>query len=94
MASLNTQVYRGYNDPEVDSRPSTGRSCDKLRQELKRCIKESPCVQIDGRKAKDCLDARDGSVPSRCYDLLSNFSDCKRSLVDMRSRFRGRKGDF
>uniref|UniRef100_A0A0N4ZWR3 Cytochrome c oxidase assembly factor 5 n=1 Tax=Parastrongyloides trichosuri TaxID=131310 RepID=A0A0N4ZWR3_PARTI len=94
MASLQTKVQHEYADPQVAAQPSTGKSCDKLRQELKRCIKESICVQIEGRKAEECLKARDGTVPDRCYILLNNFSDCKRSLVDMRSRFRGRKGDM
>ncbi|CAJ0577234.1 unnamed protein product, partial [Mesorhabditis spiculigera] len=54
---------------------------------------ESECVQKQARSAKDCINARDGSVPDKCFALLTNFSDCKRSMVDMRSRFRGRKGD-
>uniref|UniRef100_A0A0K0EA12 Cytochrome c oxidase assembly factor 5 n=1 Tax=Strongyloides stercoralis TaxID=6248 RepID=A0A0K0EA12_STRER len=94
MASLFSSAKQEFSDTNVDLQPSTGRSCDKVRQELKRCIKESSCIQVEGRKAKDCIDSRDGSVPDRCYTLLSTLSDCKRSMVDMRSRFRGRKGDM
>ncbi|KAI6183129.1 Cytochrome c oxidase assembly factor 5 [Aphelenchoides bicaudatus] len=72
----------------------TGRSCDRIRQELKRCIKESDCVQVQRRSAKECVNAHDGTVPDRCFQLMNLFGDCKRSLVDMRSRFRGRKGDL
>ncbi|CEF64924.1 Cytochrome c oxidase assembly protein PET191 family-containing protein [Strongyloides ratti] len=94
MASLHSNVRQEFADSNVALQPSSGRSCDKIRQELKRCIKESSCVQVEGRKAKDCLNSRDGGVPDRCYVLLSSFTDCKKSLVDMRSRFRGRKGDM
>ncbi|KAF1562791.1 UNVERIFIED_CONTAM: Cytochrome c oxidase assembly factor 5, partial [Eudyptes robustus] len=80
-------------DENVAEHQKTGKACDRLRQELKRCIKESDCVQKDRRSAKECINATDGTVPDRCFSLLSTFSDCKRSLVDMRSRFRGRKGD-
>uniref|UniRef100_A0A914WIR7 Cytochrome c oxidase assembly factor 5 n=1 Tax=Plectus sambesii TaxID=2011161 RepID=A0A914WIR7_9BILA len=72
----------------------TGRACDRLRQELKACIKESDCVQVLRRSATECINATDGSVPRECFHLLTSFSDCKRSMVDMRSRFRGRKGDM
>ncbi|VDM24110.1 unnamed protein product [Toxocara canis] len=95
MASIHSRVSKKeFEDEAVAAQKSSGRSCDRLRQELKRCIKESECVQKQRRSARDCIDATDGSVPHRCFVLLSNFSDCKRSLVDMRSRFRGRKGDM
>uniref|UniRef100_A0AC35U8L8 Cytochrome c oxidase assembly factor 5 n=1 Tax=Rhabditophanes sp. KR3021 TaxID=114890 RepID=A0AC35U8L8_9BILA len=93
MVLLKSNVGHQYEDPSVAAQESTGRSCDKLRMELKRCIKESICVQVDGRKAQDCLNSKE-NVPDRCYILLSNFTDCKKSLVDMRARFRGRKGDM
>ncbi|VDN52256.1 unnamed protein product [Dracunculus medinensis] len=89
-----TRVQQQYEDSAVAEQPSTGRSCDRLRKEVKRCIKESDCVQKARRPAKECVQARDGSVPTRCYKLLSLLSDCKRSMIDMRARFRGRKGDL
>uniref|UniRef100_A0A1I8ABB6 Cytochrome c oxidase assembly factor 5 n=1 Tax=Steinernema glaseri TaxID=37863 RepID=A0A1I8ABB6_9BILA len=94
MASLHNSSGQEYVDPAVASHQASGVSCDRLRQELKKCLKESDCVQVHCRSAKDCVNAHDGTVPDRCFTLLSNFSDCKRSLVDMRSRFRGRKGDL
>ncbi|GMR32689.1 hypothetical protein PMAYCL1PPCAC_02884 [Pristionchus mayeri] len=83
-----------FEDDEFNKIKSSGISCDRLRQALKKCIKESACVQEQARSAKECINAHDGSVSDRCFALLSNFSDCKKSLVDMRSRFRGRKGDI
>uniref|UniRef100_A0A914YMD2 Cytochrome c oxidase assembly factor 5 n=1 Tax=Panagrolaimus superbus TaxID=310955 RepID=A0A914YMD2_9BILA len=87
-------VTKEYADESVKLVEKTGRACDRLRIELKRCIKESECIQIDRRPAAECIKASDGSVPNRCFILLSGFADCKRSMVDMRSRFRGRKGDL
>uniref|UniRef100_A0A7E4W9B1 Cytochrome c oxidase assembly factor 5 n=1 Tax=Panagrellus redivivus TaxID=6233 RepID=A0A7E4W9B1_PANRE len=94
MASLHTQSTQAFEDENVNQLEKTGRSCDRLRKELKRCIKESACVQRDRLPAAECVRKHDGTVPERCFVLLSTFSDCKRSLVDMRSRFRGRKGDL
>ncbi|VDK59853.1 unnamed protein product [Anisakis simplex] len=82
MSSLHQKaVQKEFEDEALAEQHSSGRSCDRLRQELKRCIKESECVQKLRRPAKECISATDGSVPERCFQLLSNFSDCKRSLV-------------
>lgn len=91
---MESYVTQKYEDSNVNLSEKTGIACDRLRKEVKRCIKESECIQIDRRKAKECLEARDGRVPDRCYSLLSTFSDCKRSIIDRRARFRGRKGDI
>ncbi|KAH7731901.1 Protein Y18D10A.16 [Aphelenchoides avenae] len=89
-----TVARQEVDDEDVQTHQKTGIACDRLRQALKKCIKDSECVQLDRRPAKECLQARDGRVPDRCYSLLATFSDCKKSMVDMRSRFRGRKGDM
>ncbi|VDO19896.1 unnamed protein product [Heligmosomoides polygyrus] len=72
-----------FEDDELNALKSTGISCDRLRQALKKCIKDSACVQVQARSAKECIDAHDGSVPDKCFSLLQNFTDCKRSLVCM-----------
>lgn len=77
MANIQTQ----YVDDEINKQKRTGIACDRLRQELKRCIKESDCVQKDRRSAKECINATDGTVSNRCFALLTTFSDCKRSIV-------------
>ncbi|CAF0961805.1 unnamed protein product [Rotaria sordida] len=33
-------------------------------------------------------------VPDECRRLSYTFFECKRSMIDMRSRFRGRKGEI
>lgn len=70
-----------YEDDKINLHEKTGIACDRLRQELKKCIKQSDCVQKDRRLAKDCIRSSDGTVPDRCFSLLSTFSDCKRSMV-------------
>uniref|UniRef100_A0A0R3RZS1 Cytochrome c oxidase assembly factor 5 n=1 Tax=Elaeophora elaphi TaxID=1147741 RepID=A0A0R3RZS1_9BILA len=71
-----------------------GRACDHIRQALKRCLKESDCVQKEHRHAADCLRSRPDTVPARCFQLLDTFAQCKLSLVDNRLRARGRKLDI
>uniref|UniRef100_A0A1I7XTY2 Cytochrome c oxidase assembly factor 5 n=1 Tax=Heterorhabditis bacteriophora TaxID=37862 RepID=A0A1I7XTY2_HETBA len=94
MVSVSRNFGYQFEDSDLNNTESSGISCDRLRQALKKCIKESYCVQTQARSAKECINAHDGTVPDKCFALLQNFSDCKKSLVDMRSRFRGRKGDI
>ncbi|KAK3599979.1 hypothetical protein CHS0354_012632 [Potamilus streckersoni] len=70
------------------------RACDGLRTRLKECLILSDCVQKDDKTPKECLNLKnDPSVPHECLLLRNAFYDCKRSIIDMRARFRGRKGD-
>ncbi|VDD86741.1 unnamed protein product [Enterobius vermicularis] len=61
-------------------------ACEQLRIKLKDCIKQSDCVQKFHRRAADCVQARDGTVPKLCYDLMESFSACKRSMIKQRLR--------
>ena len=78
-------------DKEKPKKP--GRACDRLRGELLECLVYSDCVQRDKRTPKECLQlgSNDPSVPAECHQLRYAFFTCKRSLIDMRSRFRGRR---
>lgn len=68
-------------------------SCWGLREDLKRCLMESDCVRKDGKTPKECLlQGPHPSVPAECHELRYTFFVCKRSLLDMRQRFRGKKG--
>ncbi|CAD6184432.1 unnamed protein product [Caenorhabditis auriculariae] len=62
------QSYQ-FDDDELNNLQSSGKSCDRLRQALKRCIKESYCVQEQARSAKDCINAHDGSVPDNRHEI-------------------------
>uniref|UniRef100_A0A914GR80 Cytochrome c oxidase assembly factor 5 n=1 Tax=Globodera rostochiensis TaxID=31243 RepID=A0A914GR80_GLORO len=70
----------------------TGIACDRIRQQLKNCIKGSECIQIKRKKAKECHDELD--LPPKCIQLMYVLSECKRNMIDPRARFRGRKGDM
>ena len=67
------------------------RPCHKLRVKLKLCVLQTDCCRKEGRTPKDCLQA--GDVPDECQQLRMSFFECKRSILDMRTRFRGRKGE-
>jgi len=82
---------------EEESKPK--RSCDGLREDLKTCLVNSDCVQKHGKTPRECLllsnvaGSPDAAlVPSECQVLRQTFFECKRSILDMRTRFRGRKG--
>uniref|UniRef100_A0A914BXF4 Cytochrome c oxidase assembly factor 5 n=1 Tax=Acrobeloides nanus TaxID=290746 RepID=A0A914BXF4_9BILA len=72
----------------------TGIACDRVRLLAKNCVKFSECVQVQKRGAKECVEARDGTVPKKCYDFITTLGECKHSMLDRRSRFRGRKGEL
>ncbi|KAL4003118.1 Cytochrome c oxidase assembly protein PET191 family protein [Acanthocheilonema viteae] len=82
------------DENEEKPKKKTGRACDHIRQALKRCLRESDCVQKEHRQALDCLHSRADTVPARCFQLLDVFAQCKLSLIDNRLRARGRKLDI
>ncbi|XP_065059364.1 cytochrome c oxidase assembly factor 5-like [Rhopilema esculentum] len=67
-------------------------SCDGLRKEFIDCITQSDCFQKEGKKIRECLHPEATGVSDECRQIQYTFFECKRSLVDMRMRFRGRKG--
>jgi len=81
------RVYETEEDIKGD-----GSSCSAIREDLKYCINTTDCVRKDRRTPRDCLRSRDPSVPEECYKLRTLLFECKRSLIDFRNRFRGRKG--
>lgn len=78
-----------YDDEEV---PKTKDSCAGLREDLRACLLATDCVQLSKKTPKACLLEHHPSVPQECYGLRNTFFECKRSLLDNRQRFRGRKG--
>ncbi|KAI0984524.1 hypothetical protein GJ496_002145 [Pomphorhynchus laevis] len=71
------------------------RSCQHIRDDLKRCLLDSDCVKLHEKLPRECLTNPEMHefVPLACHQLLHAFIMCKRSIVDMRSRFRGRPGE-
>ncbi|KAF9955325.1 hypothetical protein BGZ65_003463 [Modicella reniformis] len=67
-------------------------SCKEIRAELVECILKSDCVLIDGLSPKDCLHPENEyRVPAECKAIKRSFFECRRGLLDMRTRFRGNK---
>ncbi|CAH1373890.1 cytochrome c oxidase assembly factor 5 [Tenebrio molitor] len=77
---------------EENEKLSDKSACAGARADLKMCLLESDCCKIHKKTPKECLKAQDGTVPLECYALRNTFFECKRSLLDNRQRFRGRKG--
>ncbi|XP_025086911.1 cytochrome c oxidase assembly factor 5-like [Pomacea canaliculata] len=81
----------GPDEQEDDGKPKP--ACVGLREDLRECLLKSDCVRKNGKTPKECLRlGNDPSIPSECQSLRTAFFECKRSLLDMRQRFRGRRG--
>jgi len=79
-------------DEENIENQTRGEPCSGLRKELKECILASDCVKMHGLKPNSCLHADTEGVDQDCRKVQYAFFECKRSLLDFRTRFRGRKG--
>ncbi|XP_073996508.1 cytochrome c oxidase assembly factor 5 [Rhodnius prolixus] len=66
--------------------------CAGVRADLKTCLLQSDCVKKYNKTPRQCLSTNDHTVPTECQALRNLFMECKRSLLDNRQRFRGRKG--
>ncbi|KCV72067.1 hypothetical protein H696_01475 [Fonticula alba] len=66
-----------------------GSSCQALRQRLFECIQKSECFANNGGQGKKCLDRDAEGVPENCRTLQNAYANCRREMIDMRSRFRG-----
>ncbi|XP_003941343.1 cytochrome c oxidase assembly factor 5 [Saimiri boliviensis] len=63
-----------------------GGACSGLREDLGLCLLQSDCVIQEGKSPRECL--KEGY----CKALKNSFFECKRSTLDTRARFRGKKG--
>ncbi|XP_067000198.1 cytochrome c oxidase assembly factor 5 [Anabrus simplex] len=77
-----------YGDEELTDKSA----CAGVRADLKMCLLQSDCVKLHKKTPRECLRVTDGSVPDECMALRMTFFECKRSLLDNRQRFRGKKG--
>lgn len=67
----------------------TGRPCAELREDFKLCMLNTDCIKIHKKKTRECFEANE--VPTECVQLRTLLFECKRSLLDNRLRFRGRR---
>ncbi|XP_055386845.1 cytochrome c oxidase assembly factor 5 [Condylostylus longicornis] len=77
--------YQEEGEKLADTSPCAG-----VRADLKMCLLESDCCKIEKKTPRECLQRPD--CPQQCLVLRNTFFECKRSLLDNRQRFRGRKG--
>lgn len=63
--------------------------CSELREDFKLCLLNTECVGIQRKKVHECFELNE--VPTECTQLRTLLFECKRSLLDNRLRFRGRK---
>ena len=78
-----------FEQKKFDPENKDNLACNKLRLELKVCLLESECCQGPNRRTpKVCLQEK-GEGVEPCLALARAFSECKRSMIDPRSRFRG-----
>ncbi|XP_053962962.1 cytochrome c oxidase assembly factor 5 [Anastrepha ludens] len=75
---------------EGDEKLADNTACAGVRADLKMCLLESDCCRVDKKTPRECLKLN--NVPDECQVLRNTFFECKRSLLDNRQRFRGRKG--
>ncbi|XP_045152091.1 cytochrome c oxidase assembly factor 5-like [Echinops telfairi] len=55
-------------------------------KDLAPCLLQSDCELQEGKTPRQCL------KQGNCRALQYSFLECKRSMLDTRSRFRGKKG--
>ena len=88
------QAEIGADVPIRDVHVDSTKACWKIRYELKKCMYESDCIKVDKRSVRECFEDAAANVPYRCRQLQYTYFECRRSILDMRTRFRGRKGDI
>lgn len=81
---------RIYSEDEDNSKEKKNkRPCSDLREDFKLCMLNTDCIKVHKKKASQCFE--DDEVPIECKQLRTLLFECKRSLLDNRLRFRGRK---
>ncbi|XP_005106925.1 cytochrome c oxidase assembly factor 5 [Aplysia californica] len=77
-----------YEDVE-ETKTKKKFACEGIRDDLLECLLKTDCVMKEKRTPRDCMS--DPSIPDECNKLRVAFLECRRSMLDMRTRFRGRK---
>ena len=82
------RVFPEEATPEATN-PKKKTPCSELRDDFKLCLLNTDCIKIHKKKVQECFDADE--VPIECLQLRTLLFECKRSLLDNRLRFRGRR---
>ncbi|XP_062514684.1 cytochrome c oxidase assembly factor 5-like [Corticium candelabrum] len=65
--------------------------CSRTKQQLIDCLRASDCVRKLNMTPRECIKWTSPGVDEDCRAVQKSFFECKRSLIDMRTRFRGSK---
>ncbi|XP_065667399.1 cytochrome c oxidase assembly factor 5 isoform X2 [Hydra vulgaris] len=77
---------------EISEETTTpAQACNALRKELVNCLHKSDCMKKDGKTMGECMKKEADGVNTECRVTIYSFYECRRSMLDMRTRFRGRK---
>ncbi|ESO87256.1 hypothetical protein LOTGIDRAFT_229366 [Lottia gigantea] len=77
-------------EAEDEAKPTM--ACYKLMVNLRECLKESDCCQVERKTPRQCLDnINSDNIPNYCRELNRYFQICRRSQIDTRQRFRGKR---
>ncbi|CAG5120939.1 unnamed protein product [Candidula unifasciata] len=64
-------------------------ACQGIRDDLLECLLKTECCTVKKKTPRECM--LDPAIPDECTRLRTAFFECRRSMLDMRTRFRGRK---
>ncbi|CAM9547376.1 unnamed protein product [Heterosigma akashiwo] len=62
------------------------RNCKDVAEQLVECMRQTKCMS-EGGELKECLKIN----PDECMVERRGYFECKRALLDMRTRIRGRR---
>ena len=65
---------------------------NREKWDLIHCVMNSDCVQVHGRRARDCLQDRTSTsdVMGNCQTLMTSLMDCRNSQLNARHRLQGK----
>ncbi|KAL4230042.1 Dephospho-CoA kinase (Dephosphocoenzyme A kinase) (COAE) [Mactra antiquata] len=67
-------------------------ACRQPIKDLLNCLLESECYKVENKTPRECLQRGD-QMPEECKQLNLNVYQCKRSQLDTRTRFRGKRDE-
>ncbi|KAI9292226.1 hypothetical protein K502DRAFT_94228 [Neoconidiobolus thromboides FSU 785] len=67
-------------------------TCEDIREELIECMQKSECMDKFGYPIQKCFEKENAHlIDEECLAIRKAYTECKRSLLNMRYRFRGPK---
>ncbi|KAI8614184.1 cytochrome c oxidase assembly protein PET191, partial [Chytriomyces sp. MP71] len=67
-------------------------SCERFRESVLTCLRESDCVVKRGLSVNECLDLKNKDVSQECRLAQRAFFECQLAMLNPRRRMRGPYG--